>query len=98
MVKNAVELVKIAHSQADLALIDEPTNHMDYVAKTHLLPGSRHWHHERAYLHDRDVLAEVDRIIEVKDGQAYEFKGNYESYLKQNSNSTVNQMKSYEGC
>jgi ATPase subunit of ABC transporter with duplicated ATPase domains len=42
------------------------------------------------------VLAEVDRIIEIKDGQAYEFKGNYQAYLKQNSSSTVNQMKSYE--
>jgi ATPase subunit of ABC transporter with duplicated ATPase domains len=31
--KRLVEVVKVMHSQAQLALIDEPTNHMDYVAK-----------------------------------------------------------------
>jgi ATP-binding cassette, subfamily F, member 3 len=31
--KRLVEVVKIMHAQADLALIDEPTNHMDYIAK-----------------------------------------------------------------
>ena len=31
--KRLVEVVKIMHSDADLALVDEPTNHMDYVAK-----------------------------------------------------------------
>lgn len=96
--KRFVELVKIAHSKADLALIDEPTNHMDYVAKDAFIAWLKGIGTMSALIitHDRDVLAEVDRIIEIKDGQAYEFKGNYEAYLKQNSNSTVNQMKSYE--
>ena len=31
--KRLVEVVKIMHSDAHLALVDEPTNHMDYVAK-----------------------------------------------------------------
>jgi ATPase subunit of ABC transporter with duplicated ATPase domains len=96
--KRFVELVKIAHSQADLALIDEPTNHMDYVAKDAFIAWLKTIGTMSALIitHDRDVLAEVDRIIEIKDGQAYEFKGNYQAYLKQNSSSTVNQMKSYE--
>ena len=96
--KRFVELVKIAHSQADLALIDEPTNHMDYVAKDAFIAWLKGIGTMSALIitHDRDVLAEVDRIIEIKDGQAYEFKGNYKAYLKQNSSSTVNQMKSYE--
>ncbi len=96
--KRFVELVKIAHAKADLALIDEPTNHMDYIAKNAFISWLKSITKMSALIitHDRDVLAEVDRIIEIKDGQAYGFKGNYESYLKQNSNSTVNQMKSYE--
>jgi ATPase subunit of ABC transporter with duplicated ATPase domains len=96
--KRFVELVKIAHSQADLALIDEPTNHMDYIAKDAFIAWLKTIGTMSALIitHDRDVLAEVDRIIEIKDGQAYEFKGNYQAYLKQNSSSTVNQMKSYE--
>lgn len=28
-----VELVKVQRARVDLALIDEPTNHMDYIAK-----------------------------------------------------------------
>jgi len=31
--KRLVEVVKVMHSDAHLALLDEPTNHMDYVAK-----------------------------------------------------------------
>ena len=31
--KRLVEVVKVMHSDADLALVDEPTNHMDYIAK-----------------------------------------------------------------
>lgn len=96
--KRFVELVKITHANADLALIDEPTNHMDYVAKDAFVK----WLDELSGMsalvitHDRDVLAVVDKIIEIKDGQAYEFNGNYAAYLKQNSSSTVGQMKDYE--
>jgi ATPase subunit of ABC transporter with duplicated ATPase domains len=32
--------------------------------------------------HDRDVLAHVDRIVELKDGGNQSFKGNYQAYLK----------------
>ena len=31
--KRLIEVVKVMHARAHLALIDEPTNHMDYVAK-----------------------------------------------------------------
>ena len=42
--KRLVEVVKIMHSQAQLALIDEPTNHMDYVAKKQFIDW-KHWHY-----------------------------------------------------
>lgn len=96
--KRFVELVKIAHANADLALIDEPTNHMDYVAKDAFVK----WLNNVSGLtvlvitHDRDVLKMVDRIIEIKDGQAFSYKGNYDAYLRQNSTSTVSAIQSYE--
>jgi len=40
--KRLVEVVKIMHSQAHLALIDEPTNHMDYVAKAQFIEWLKH--------------------------------------------------------
>lgn len=95
--KRLVEVVKIMHSDAHLALVDEPTNHMDYVAKAQFidwLQGAR-----EAVLvitHDRDVLAEVDRIIELKDGGSVSYKGNYDAYLKQNAISTGSQMNEFE--
>ncbi len=95
--KRFVELVKIAHANADLALIDEPTNHMDYVAKDAFIK----WLEGVSGLtvlvitHDRDVLKTVDRIIDIRDGQAYSYKGNYDAYLKQNSTSTVSAIQSY---
>ena len=46
--------------------------------------------------HDRDVLREVDRIIEIKDGGSASFKGNYDTYLKQNAVSTGSQMNDFE--
>lgn len=96
--KRFVELVKIANANADLALIDEPTNHMDYVAKNDFiewLDGVRNLA-VLVITHDRDVLEKVDRIVEIKEGRALVFKGNYDSYLLQNSSSTVTAIKNYE--
>ena len=95
--KRFVELVKIAESKVDLALIDEPTNHMDYIAKAEFITwlGSA----KGAVVlvsHDRDVLATVDTIVEIKDNQAVVFIGNYDAYLKQNSLATVAGMNNYE--
>jgi len=39
--KRFVELVKVTLSEADLALIDEPTNHMDYIAKAAFIEWMR---------------------------------------------------------
>ncbi|HEU4715384.1 MAG TPA: ATP-binding cassette domain-containing protein, partial [Candidatus Saccharimonadales bacterium] len=46
--------------------------------------------------HDRDVLKEVDRIVELKDGESVSYKGNYDAYLKQNAVSTGTQMNDFE--
>ena len=96
--KRFVELVKIAHSQADLALVDEPTNHMDYIAKNAFIEwlGNVGRMSVIVITHDRDVLAHVDRIVDIKDGSATSFKGNYDAYLRQNSASTIEAMKGYE--
>ena len=95
--KRFVELVRIEHSDADLALIDEPTNHMDYLAKESFVEWLRQVKHAVVVIsHDRDVLQYVDRIIEVKDGSTQSFKGNYEAYLKQNAVSTTTKMHDYE--
>jgi ATPase subunit of ABC transporter with duplicated ATPase domains len=82
--KRFVELVRIEHANCDVALIDEPTNHMDYVAKAEFI----NWL--------KNVLQSVDKIIEIKDGKAHIVKGNYVAYLKQNATATTAKMHDYE--
>jgi ATPase component of ABC transporter with duplicated ATPase domains len=95
--KRLVEVVKIMHAQADLALIDEPTNHMDYLAKKQFIDWMKTSKQAMLVItHDRDVLKEVDRIIELKDGATVSFEGNYDAYLKHNAFATGNAMNEYE--
>lgn len=95
--KRLVEVVKVMHSDAHLALVDEPTNHMDYIAKAQYIDWMSTAREAMLVItHDRDVLREVDRIVELKDGSSVSYKGNYDAYLKQNAVSTGTQMNDFE--
>ena len=95
--KRLIEVVKVMHSDADLALLDEPTNHMDYVAKKQFVDWMSNANEAMVVItHDRDVLREVDRIIELKDGGAQSYRGNYDAYLKQNAATTGTAMSDFE--
>lgn len=95
--KRMVELIKVQRARGHLALIDEPTNHMDYVAKeafTKWLQAT-----DEAVLvitHDRDVLNIVDKIVEIRDGKAFMFRGNYSAYLKTNTLQITSQVNEYD--
>ena len=96
--KRLGEIVKIMHSGAHLALIDEPTNHMDYVAKQQFIDWMSSQPRQAMLIitHDRDVLGRVDRIIELKDGRVVSYRGNYDAYLKQNAQATAAGMNDFE--
>ena len=96
--KRLVEIVKIMYSGAHLALIDEPTNHMDYVAKQQFIDWMSSQPRQAMLIitHDRDVLDRMDRIIELKDGRAVSYRGNYDAYLKQNAQATAAGMNNFE--
>lgn len=95
--KRFVELVRIEHAAANLALIDEPTNHMDYAAKAAFIDWFNSVRHAVVVItHDRDVLQHVSRIIEIKDQTALSFPGNYDNYLRENAMRTTNSINEYE--
>lgn len=95
--KRLVELIKVQRSRADIALIDEPTNHMDYIAKQAFIQWFKNSPEAILVItHDRDVLKQVDRIIEIRDGQAFTFKGNYDAYLRTNKSQIVSQVNEYD--
>lgn len=95
--KRLVDTIKIIHSKTDLALVDEPTNFMDSHAKNRFLNWMNNSNEAVLVItHDRDVLSRVDRIIEIRDGKTYIFKGNYDDYLRANMFSTTNQIQDFE--
>ena len=95
--KRLIEIIKIMHSDAHLALIDEPTNHMDFVAKQQFIDWMKGAREAMLVItHDRDVLHEVDRIVELRDGGSVSYKGNYDAYLKQNATATSAGMNEFE--
>lgn len=94
--KKYIELTRLMFSQSDLYLIDEPTNHMDYLGKEQFIS----WMvaEEKSIVvvtHDRDVLKHVNKIIELKDKKINIFKGNYDHYISQNTTNTTNSVKLY---
>lgn len=95
--KRLIEVAKVMLSNTQLTLIDEPTNHMDYIAKDTFLSWMTSVKDAMIVIsHDRDVLERVDRILEVKDQKILSYKGNYSDYLRQNSSSTGASMNEFE--
>lgn len=95
--KRLVDTIKIIHSNAQLALVDEPTNFMDFSAKKRFLDWMKSSPEAVLVItHDRDVLAQVDKIIEIRDGKSLIFHGNYDDYLRVNAFSTTNKIQDFE--
>jgi ATP-binding cassette, subfamily F, member 3 len=94
--KRMVELVKVQQARVHLALIDEPTNHMDFIAKESFIKWLISAREAVVVItHDRDVLKHVDRIIEIRDGQAFAYKGNYDDYLRINAIKITSEVNEY---
>jgi ATP-binding cassette, subfamily F, member 3 len=95
--KRMIELIKVQRARGHVALIDEPTNHMDYVAKQAFIKWfSTTDEAVMVITHDRDVLRHVHKIVEIRDGRAYTFKGDYKQYLAINKNQITSQVNEYD--
>ena len=95
--KRYAELVRLMYSGADLLLIDEPTNHMDYIGKEQFISWMQTVSASILVVtHDRDVLKHVNKIIELKDKKIHVFNGNYDHYIQQNATQTTNSVKLYQ--
>jgi len=94
--KRYVEMTRMMFSQSDLLLIDEPTNHMDYKGKERFIAWMKSLPQTILVVtHDRDVLKQVTKIMELKDQKLSIFKGNFDSYITQNSTQTLSSVKLY---
>ena len=77
-------LMRAFESNADILLLDEPTNNLDTDAKQIF------FNHLNTYpngvvivSHDRELLQQMDKIIELHNGQLKVYGGNYDFYLEQ---------------
>lgn len=94
--KRYVEMTRMMFSRADLLLVDEPTNHMDYLGKNRFISWMKSCPQSIIVVtHDRDVLQQVDSILELKDHKMVFFNGNYDHFIAQNANATLTSVKLY---
>jgi ATPase subunit of ABC transporter with duplicated ATPase domains len=74
---------KLMLGRHNVLLLDEPTNHMDMESIESLNVALDKYAGTLIFVsHDREFVSSLaTRILEVKDGQVIDFRGNYEEYL-----------------
>ncbi|NBF09788.1 ATP-binding cassette domain-containing protein [Pseudomonas sp. Fl4BN1] len=79
-----VILIGALLSDADLLLLDEPSNHLDRAGRRWLMEQLRHWHRGLILVsHDRQLLMQVQRIVELGPLGAQVYGGNYTLFQAQ---------------
>ena len=83
--RRRVALCRLLISNPDVLLLDEPTNHLDAESVAWIETYLKKFSGTLVVVtHDRYFLNNVTEwILELDAGQAYPFKGNYESWLEQ---------------
>jgi len=81
--KSRLALLKILMQDANLLILDEPTNHLDMKTREIFQEALLNYSGTVILVsHDRFFLdALVDRVIEIRAGQAFEYKGNYSYFI-----------------
>ncbi len=95
--KTRVNLGRLILEDTDILLLDEPTNHLDLQATEWLEEYLNKFHGTVVTIsHDRYFLDRtVTRVIEVLDGKAEFYSGNYSFYAIEKERRYQEQMKQY---
>ncbi|MCL2704236.1 MAG: ATP-binding cassette domain-containing protein [Defluviitaleaceae bacterium] len=96
--KTRVNLARILLRDCDILLLDEPTNHLDLTSLEWLENFLREFMGTVAVIsHDRSFLDNViTRVIEIDDGKAHFYSGNYSWYAEEKRRRFVRQSELYE--
>lgn len=96
--KTRVNLARLILENTDILLLDEPTNHLDINATEWLEEYlSKYKGTVLIISHDRYFLdSVVSRTIEVLDGKAEFYGGNYSFYVAEKERRYLEQLKKYE--
>ena len=96
--KTRVNLARLLMEKTDILLLDEPTNHLD-LSSVEWLEGYINAFKGTVLTisHDRYFLDTVaDRVIEIVDGHAEFYSGNYSFYIEEKQARFNLQLKQYE--
>ncbi|MBR2934928.1 MAG: ABC-F family ATP-binding cassette domain-containing protein, partial [Oscillospiraceae bacterium] len=96
--KTRVNLARLILEDTDVLLLDEPTNHLDLHAVEWLEEYLKKFKGTvLAISHDRYFLDRVvDRVIEIQDGKAEFYEGNYTFYAVEKERRFEEKLKQYE--
>jgi ATP-binding cassette subfamily F protein 3 len=85
--KSRLALLKILLQDSNLLVLDEPTNHLDLKTKEIFQNALLAYSGTVVIVsHDRFFLdRHVNRVIEIRDGQCYEYHGNYSYFIQKRS-------------
>ena len=77
-------LMRAFESGCDILLLDEPTNNLDTDAKQIFFNQLNSYPNGIVIVsHDRELLQQMDKIIELQNGKLKVYGGNYDFYLEQ---------------
>ena len=96
--KTRINLARLILEDTDILLLDEPTNHLD-IASSEWLEGylSKYRGTAAVISHDRCFLDRVvGRIVDLKDGKAEFYSGNYSFYVAEKKRRYEEKLKKYE--
>ncbi len=96
--KTRVNLARLLLEKTDILLLDEPTNHLDLRSVEWLEQYINTFRGTvLAISHDRYFIDKVaDRVIEITDGHAEFYSGNYSFYMDEKQARFDLQMKQYQ--
>lgn len=96
--KTRVNLARLILEDTDILLLDEPTNHLDLKATEWLEEYLQRFRGTvLAISHDRYFLDRaVNRTIEIVEGKAQFYSGNYSFYVEEKQHRHEEQLKKYE--
>ena len=96
--KTRVNLTRILLRDCDILLLDEPTNHLDLASLTWFEQFLKEFRGTAVIIsHDRVFLDNVvSRIIEIEDGRANFYTGNYTYYAEERQRRHQAQAEQYE--
>lgn len=95
--KTRVALARLLLIKPDLIILDEPTNHLDIKSVDHLVNYLISFNGATLVVsHDRFFLDQItNKVIEIENGKAISFSGNYTEYSKKKKQMRQAQMNAY---